>query len=69
MAIKAELNEQVEGIEVRLTDLLRRNEYDYSVSYNIYVRNKEKELKSLIDQITARYEDKKLHDKKMHGLE
>jgi hypothetical protein len=39
------------------------------MSYNIYAKNKEKQLKELIGQITARYDDKKLHDKKMHHIE
>lgn len=45
------------------------NEYDYAMSYNIYARNKEKQLKLLIKQITAKYDDKKLNDKKMQGIE
>lgn len=39
------------------------------MSYNIYAKNKEKQLKELISQITARYDDKKLHDKKMYHME
>ena len=39
------------------------------MSYNIYAKNKEKQLKELISQITARYDDKKLNDKKMHHME
>ena len=67
--IKAELNNQISTIETHLSNLIQQNEYDYAMSYNIYAKNKEKQLKQLIGQITARYDDKKLHDKKMHHME
>lgn len=40
-----------------IQDVIAANEYDYLQSYNIFVKNKEEELKGLIDKLAARNND------------
>lgn len=49
MATKAELNDQVAQLDKNLQGIIDSNEYDYLQAYNIFVKNKEKELKGMID--------------------
>lgn len=56
-------------LETHLSDILRQKEYEVASAYNILAVSKEKQLKQLIDKITLKYEDKKMHDKKMYGME
>jgi hypothetical protein len=49
MATKAELNDQVAQLDKHLQGIIDSNEYDYLQAYNIFVKNKEKELKGMID--------------------
>lgn len=49
--------------------MLSQHELEYMQAYNIYVKNKETELKRLIDDITNKLGDKVANDKKMKRLE
>lgn len=46
-----ELTGVIEKLDGHLNDVLRRQEYEYLQAYNIYVKRKEKELRSLIDAL------------------
>jgi len=40
-----------------LQDIIDGNEYDYLQAYNIFVKNKEEELKGMIDKLATRSSD------------
>ena len=52
-----------------IQDVIVNNEYDYLQAYNIFVKNKEEELKGMIDKLATRNNDQKLKDQKMYKLE
>lgn len=52
-----------------IQDVIANNEYDYLQAYNIFVKNKEEELKGMIDKLATRNNDQKLKDQKMYKLE
>lgn len=43
-----EIEKEIAGLDTKLSDVLRRQEYEYLQAYNIYVKKKEKELRMLI---------------------
>jgi hypothetical protein len=45
---EASLKAEFEDMDVKLTRVLRKHEYDYMQAYNIYVKRKENELKGMI---------------------
>ena len=49
--------------------VLSKHELEYMQAYNIFVKNKETELKHLIDDITNRLGDKVANDNRMKKLE
>ncbi len=49
--------------------MLSKHELEYMQAYNIFVKNKETELKRLIDDITNRLGDKVANDNRMKKLE
>jgi hypothetical protein len=49
--------------------VLSKHELEYMQAYNIFVKNKETELKRLIDDITNRLGDKVANDNRMKKLE
>ena len=49
--------------------MLSKHELEYMQAYNIFVKNKETELKHLIDDITNRLGDKVANDNRMKKLE
>ena len=52
-----------------IQEVIANNEYDYLQVYNIFVKNKEEELKGMIDKLATRNNDQKLKDQKMYKLE
>ena len=52
-----------------IQDVIANNEYDYLQAYNIFVKNKEEELKGMIEKLATRNNDQKLKDQKMYKLE
>lgn len=46
-----QLNGVIEDLDKHLNNVLRKQEYEYLQAYNIYVKRKEKELRSLIDAL------------------
>ena len=49
--MKADLDETVKDLDLKLNRVLAKQEYDYLKGYNIYVKRKEKELRELITQM------------------
>ena len=56
-------------MDKNIQDVIASNEYDYLQAYNIFVKNKEEELKSTISKLASRNNDQKLKDQKMYKLE
>jgi hypothetical protein len=48
MKAKQELDETIKDLDVKLNRVLAKQEYEYLKGYNVYVRQKEKELKATI---------------------
>lgn len=43
-----EIDTEILSLDTKLSEVLRRQEYEYLQAYNIYVKKKEKELRMLI---------------------
>ena len=43
-----EIDTEIMSLDTKLSEVLRRQEYEYLQAYNIYVKKKEKELRMLI---------------------
>jgi len=56
-------------LDNKLSDVLRRQEYEYLQAYNIYVKKKEKELRMLITTLQDKNEDKNFKEKRINDLE
>ena len=52
-----------------MSEVLRRQEYEYLQAYNIYVKKKEKELRMLITTLQDKNEDKNFKEKRINDLE
>lgn len=52
---KNELDDVIKDLDVKLNRVLAKQEYEYLKGYNVYVRQKEKELKTTIQQLSERY--------------
>lgn len=49
--------------------VIEKHEYEYLQAYNIFVKNKERELKEFITEMEQRSDDKKSMDLKIRKLE
>ena len=49
--------------------MLDQHEYEYMQAYNVFVSNKETELKQLIDEVTNRLGDKLANQQRIKRLE
>ena len=49
---KQELNDVIFGLDEKLDRQLKKQEHDYLKGYHIYVKQKEKELKELINKLS-----------------
>ena len=66
---KSAMQDQITNMEDSFARVLAQHEYEYAQAYNIFVKNKETELKQLIDDITQRLGDKVANDRRMKRLE
>ncbi len=66
---KRELDETIKDLDVKLNRVLAKQEYEYLKGYNVYVRQKEKELKATINQLTERYNNQGAKEKKLLALQ
>jgi len=51
--LKGLLNVTVQDLDVKLDRVLKKQEHDYLRAYSIYVKNKEKELRDLVEKFEA----------------
>jgi chromosome segregation ATPase len=64
-----ELDETIKDLDVKLNRVLAKQEYEYLKGYNVYVKQKEKELKDTINQLSERYNNQGAKDKKLTTLQ
>jgi chromosome segregation ATPase len=69
MKAKGELDEVVKDLDVKLNRVLAKQEYEYLKGYNVYVRQKEKELKATIQQLSERFNNQGTKEKKILSLQ
>ncbi len=50
-----ELEDTIKDLDVKLNRVLAKQEYEYLKGYNVYVKQKERELKDTINQLSERY--------------
>ena len=50
------------GLDTKLNNVLRSQEYDYLQIYNVYVKRKEKELRELIQQLNDKNSNNNFKD-------
>lgn len=62
------LDNMAEELDVKLNDVLKRQEQDYLKGYSIYVREKERELRELIVKINEKDQNYKLKDEIIYQL-
>jgi rubrerythrin len=62
---KALLDQKVGEIDQNIAKVLEKHEYEYMQAYNVFVKHKESEVKSLIDKITERTGDKQANEAKL----
>ena len=67
--LRSHLVGHVEQMDQFIQTVLEKHEYEYMQAYNIYVKNKESEIKQIIDKITERTCDKQANEKKMQRLQ
>lgn len=49
MKAKIDLDETIKDLDVKLNRVLAKQEYEYLKGYNVYVKEKERELKATIN--------------------
>ena len=59
----------ISDLDVKLNRVLAKQEYEYLKGYNVYVRQKEKELKGTIQQLSERYNNQGAKEKKIVALQ
>lgn len=64
-----EIDAEIEQLDTKLSEVLRRQEYEYLQAYNIYVKKKEKELRMLITTLQDKNEDKNFKERRIADLE
>ena len=64
-----EIDTEIMSLDTKLSEVLRRQEYEYLQAYNIYVKKKEKELRMLITTLQDKNEDKNFKERRIADLE
>ena len=59
----------IQDLDKKLNRVLANQEYEYLKGYNIYVKNKERELKELINKLNQKNSNNTLKDEKINSLE
>lgn len=65
---RKELDDVIEELDSKLDKQLKKQEHDYLKGYSIYVKTKEKELKTLIEKLNAKNQNNTLKDETIHKL-
>jgi len=58
----------IEDLDIKLDRQLKKQEHDYLKGYSIYVKTKEKELKTLIQKLNAKNSNNTLKDETIYKL-
>jgi chromosome segregation ATPase len=66
---QADVTEVISNLDEKLKSVLRNQEYEYLQAYNIYVKRKEKELKSLISALNEKNSNNNFKDMRISQLE
>lgn len=66
--MQGELDDVIEGLDEKLDRVLKKQEHDYLKGYSIYVKSKEKELKTLIKMLTAKNSNNTVKDETIYKL-
>ena len=67
-AAKKQLDDVIEELDEKLDKQLKKQEHDYLKGYSIYVKTKEKELKTLIQKLNAKNSNNTLKDETIYKL-
>jgi hypothetical protein len=59
----------IEDLDKKLNRVLAKQEYEYLKGYNIYVKQKEKDLRELIEKLNEKNSNNTLKDEKISKLE
>ena len=62
------MQEVIDGLDDKLDRVLKKQEHDYLKGYSIYVKQKEKELKELINKLNEKNSNNTLKDEMIHNL-
>jgi chromosome segregation ATPase len=63
------LETTIEDLDKKLNRVLAKQEYEYLKGYNIYVKQKEKDLRELIEKLNEKNSNNTLKDEKISKLE
>lgn len=66
---QGELDKVIEDLDKKLNRVLAKQEYEYLKGYNIYVKQKEKDLRELIEKLNEKNSNNTLKDEKISKLE
>ena len=66
--VKKELDDVIGDLDEKLDAQLKKQEHDYLKGYSIYVKTKEKELKTLIQKLNDKNQNNTLKDETIHKL-
>ena len=66
---KEQIDQSFERMDGLLNRVLSKQEYDYLRGYNVFVKNKERNLKELIEKLNERNSTSNTKDKKINNLE
>ena len=67
-AYKEDLEDVIDGLDEKLDRVLKKQEHDYLKGYSIYVKQKEKELKELINKLNEKNQNNTQKDELIHNL-
>lgn len=59
----------MKDLDVKLNRVLAKQEYEYLKGYNVYVKQKERELKQTINQLSERFNNQGAKEKKLQALQ
>ena len=66
--MKKELDDVIGDLDEKLSAQLQKQEHDYLKGYSIYVKTKEKELKTLIQKLNDKNQNNTLKDETIYKL-
>ena len=66
--VKKELDDVIGDLDEKLSAQLQKQEHDYLKGYSIYVKTKEKELKTLIQKLNDKNQNNTLKDETIYKL-